>query len=466
MVANGGGSVNTYFDELQAAYGPNALGPELPIKESPTTPLQFGAVGDGVTLDDVALQAWIADLATSIGGHGYLPPRFMFRTSQPLTVPDGVHIEGPGAAQISIYNTASDVFSLSATASRVHLHDFGVRSGAGGGHIFNFGAFGLSLSRLQHLYLQQDNAAKSVLTTAFWVDNTFSDSSMFGAPARSVPIIQGISTTDNLSDNTFRNLRLTDQGLLASTWQIWWEEASASQCIGTVFEEITFENPIGGAITVRGQFGYKLSGLYLWDLAGTAIADLVAPRASVGHQANRAGVIERVTLPSGSTGAFMMIGFGSVGSESGTLIRQCPATGSATVRIDMQHNLGCRIESCPGVTGFQSLTPILTVQTGAGVSATATVPIGGVYANTVSLTTGASGVASGNLIAVTANANGWMLSAPLGVKVFPMNAAAAALGTLYATSSTATGFTIGCTVAPAASTLHLIGYEVTPALAG
>lgn len=477
-----GAKLNTWLEIAHNSDGtvnaaPGNLSGITSIKEGPTNPLRYGAAGDGITLDDTAMQAMFASLAS--GGHAYFPPGYLFRTSQPLTLVNGIRVEGPGAGPISIVNAASDIFNVAASGTlyNIHMHDIGVNSASGGGHIINATAGAtVACSQFNHLYLQQDNAAKSNLTVNSWLDNTFEESFLYGGLNRSVPVIQGISTTDNLSDNRFHNLRITDQGT-PTTWAVWWEEASTALAFGNVFEEINFENPVGGAITVRGQWGYKLSGLYLWDLSASSANDLVAPRKSVGFQSNFGGLIERVEFPSGSNGSgFFTIGLGSVGSETYTLIRRCgPQTGSATFSIAMNHNLSCRVEDC-GNTTVTTYTATTTPQAGAGSGATAVPTAAMLYENTITLTTG-TGTTTGAQVSVWSNTNGWMQRTPAGIEIFPMNAAAAAGAPYYPTACTnggviqagaltAGGFVINATNALAASTVCLIGYRVIPDLRG
>jgi hypothetical protein len=58
-------------------------------------PKAFGAVGDGVTDDTTALQAWVARL-NAVGGLGYIPPGIYLCTARLLFTGKSVRIEGDG----------------------------------------------------------------------------------------------------------------------------------------------------------------------------------------------------------------------------------------------------------------------------------------------------------------------------------------------------------------------------------
>jgi hypothetical protein len=449
------------------------------VKQAPLNPLTFGAAGNGTTLDDTAMQAMFGALATAGNGHAYFPPGYTFRTSQPLVIPTGARIEGCGAGAISIHNTASDVFQcVSGNLYNVHVHDLGVWSGTGGGHIFNLTAGLLACSQLNHLYLRQDNAAESALLTAAFLDSSLTSSFLYGAVNRSAPLIYGVSTAGVLSDNRFRDLRITDQGS-PTTWALWWEEKSTSRAVGNVFEEINFENPVGGAMTVRGQYNYKISGIYLWDLSAQATNDLVAPRASTGGQSNYYGLIEQVSFQSGTPtgGGFYGIGLGSIGTEYYTLIRRCYGLSSEQTSCETNYNIGVRIEDSPGLT-IISYHPLVTLQAGAGSGATyAAFNVNSdPYETTATITTG-TGTAAGEIASVYYNADGWMGNPPAAVSIFPMNAAAAAGAPYYPTACNASGvpqsgaltsggFVINASGVLPASTLIQIGWRVHPNITG
>ena len=434
------------------------------VAEAPLTPLHFSAVGDGVTSDDTAMHAWMAALASvPNGAHGYLPNGKKFLTTTPLVVPAGLHLEGSNSRSVAIVNNTSDIFVQSGSISytpHLHFHDFGVKSGVGGGHVF---AFNTVQGEFDNLYLQQDNPAKSCLKTTIWLASTFRDSTFQGPVGRTAPTIEGICTTGNLGDNTFNNLWIQESGTSATTWQIWWEERSGGQASGNVFRDLTLENPYGGGITIRGQFNYLLSGLYLWDIAGPGVNNLVDSRKSVGGQENTHGTIERIIFPAGSmSSGKYVIGLGGPGQEYGTLIRQCPSTGSATLTIQTNRSVHAIVENCAS-SSVANYYPLLAPLTAAGVGATAESPgvnePKGLYRSIVSLTIGSSAVTAGDLLGVSSNENGWMLRPPKGVGVIPMNAAAAAAG-LYTSGYSPLGFNVSTASVLAPGTVLLFAYNV------
>jgi hypothetical protein len=85
-----------------------------------------------------------------------------------------------------------------------------------------------------------------------------------------------------------------------TTWALLWEEWSTISAVGNVFEQINFEKPVGGVMTVRGQYRYEIDGVCLWGLSAQATNGLVAPRASSAGQSNYYGLIQRVCFASGT----------------------------------------------------------------------------------------------------------------------------------------------------------------------
>jgi hypothetical protein len=435
------------------------------VLEGPLTPLRFGAVGNGTTLDDAAFTAMMAALP-SFGGHVFLPPNYHFRLSQTITLKDKCRWEGAGATS-QITNSVTDMFTCSAPLSWMTFAHMRLNAGSGGGHMFNLGLHGMSKSVLDNLVLTINAPAKSLIVADWWLDNTISNSWLYGANNRSAPLLYLVSTTDNLSDNTFHDLVITDAGT-PTTWAIWLEETSANLAFSNRFRGINFENPCGGAITLRGHIGYLIENCQMWDLHAPASNHLIyCTKGSGSGLANRNGRIRGIVRPSGTLGSGISdIQLGPIGNEYGTVVSECYGTGSATLRIDLQDNLGCRVEECNTNVTAVGYTPIFTVGAGAGSGASAALSpsVPGLYTAGIALTTGTS-PAAGALVAVTSNVNGWMNAAPAAVLVTPKDAVAAAAG-LYVSSITAAGFTISAANALPSSTVVNFAYHVVRNIAG
>jgi hypothetical protein len=435
------------------------------VAEAPVTPLQYGAVGDGTTIDDAAFTAMMAALP-SFGGHIYIPPNYNFRLTTPIVLKDKSRWSGAGVTS-QITNGVTDVFQATLNLSLMHFHDMRLNAGTGGGHVFGLGAYGMSKSHLDNLMFAVGSANKSSLSAALWLDNTFQRCSLYGGNNRSAPMISVVSSTNNLADNTFSDLVLTD-ALLPTTWAIWLEETSPSLALANRLLRINFENPAGGAITMRGHLEYVLEDIQLWDLASTATNHLIYTAQSGGTvKSNRGGRISRVHRTSGSLGVGLNdIQLGSFGTDFDTVITQLHGTGSAIMRVDMAHNIGCRVEDCGLNVSIQQYTPLYAIGAAAGTSATAVVSplVPGLYAAGMTLTTGTSPTA-GVLVSVSANVGGWMSSAPVTVLIQPHNAAAVAAG-LYVSGISAAGFSISAANTPATSTALNLAYRVVQNVAG
>lgn len=443
----------------------------LTVNEAPVTPLRYGAVGDGSTLDDAAFTAMMAGLPAS-GAHVYIPAGYNFLLSSPLTLTGNAHWSG-GGANSRITNHSSDVFTIVSNLAWVHIHDFRVDSSGGGGHIFNFGSLGLSKSQIDNMVLVQNVPTASVLTSAFWLDNFFRSSHLFGAAGRSVPLINLVSTTDNLGDNTFEDLTLTDAGSVspsvapATTWAIWMEERSATLAYSNKFRGINFENAAGGALTLRGHINYLVEMCEFWDLITPATNHLFYGCAGGGSGLpNRDGLIRKTVRASGTLSSGICdIAFGPVGSEFNTVVKEIHGTSLVQV-IDLQHNIGCRIEDCTNIAAQSSYAPIYAAQSAAGTGATVALDpnVSNLYSAGCALTTG-TGPTTGDLVNVSANVNGWLSAAPAAVMLVARNAAAAA-AQLYVSAQSATSFTVAAATAPSASTALKFSYNVVRAING
>lgn len=435
------------------------------VAEAPITPLQYGAVGNGSTLDDTAFQAMLAALP-SAGAHVHIPARYNFLLSQPIVLTGNASWSG-GGATAQITNHSSDVFTVTSNLAWLHMRDFRANSSGGGGHIFAFGALGMSKSTFDNLVLIQNVANKSILSSAFWLDNYIKSCHLFGAVNRSVPMVNLISTTDNLSDNTFEDLTLTDASG-ATTWAMWLEEQYPALAFSNKIRGVNFENPCGGALTLRGHINYDIEDIEAWDIATPAANHIIYLRAGGGSGLpNRGGSIRNYCRPSGTLAAGVYdIAMGPVGSEYDTVIRGCHGSGSNTIVIDLQHNIGCRVEDCTLISMQSSYAPIYTVQANAGTGATAALDpnASNLLAAGCLLTTGTA-PAAGNLVAVSANANGWLSATPAAVLLVPRNAAAAQ-AQLYVSTQSATGFTVAAANTPPASTALKFSYQVVRSING
>jgi hypothetical protein len=443
----------------------------LTVNEAPVTPLRFGAVGNGSTLDDGAFTAMMAALPAA-GAHVYLPSGYTFLLSQPITLTGNASWSG-GGATARIVNHSSDVFNVVSNLAWMHMRDFRVDSAGGGGTIFQFGTLGTSKSTFDNLTLIQNVPNQAIFQSAFWLDNTIKSCNLFGAAGRSVPMIWLVSTSDNLGDNTFEDLTLTDAGSVspsiapATTWAIWLEEQSATLAYSNKFRGINFENCAGGALTLRGHINYLVESCEFWDLITPATNHLFYGAAGgVAGLPNRDGMIRKTVRCSGTLGGGICdIAFGPVGSEFNTVVREIHGTSLVQV-IDLQHNIGCRIEDSTNIAAQSSYAPIYAVQAAAGTGAAAILDpnASNLYSAGCQVTTG-TGPTAGDLVNVSANVNGWLTATPAAVMLVARNAAAATAG-LYVSAQSATSFTVAAANAPSASTALKFSYNIVRAING
>lgn len=417
----------------------------LSVTEAPLTPLRFGATGNGTTLDDSAFATMWAQLPT-VGGHVYIPSRYNFRLSQPLVLRSGLRFEGGDSVSAKITNSASDVFALVGSLQDIHMHDFGVVSGATdgstGGIIFNLGALGgtegISQTTFNNIRTLQQRPDRQTFQSGVWLDVRMRDCNLSSTNSRSVPAIHLLSTTGSLGDNVFEDIRHTDYGGSQSTWALWLEEFSSTTALGNTIRRFNFERPSGGAINLIGQNGAHLDQIWLWDMDQVSVNHGIQLGRHVGGQSNIGVLIERVARPSGTLGSGKADIYSAFDGGSGTTVRGIITAGSQALRVDLGFSPGQKIEDCFGVNAsIQSYIPSPVVQTAAGVGATVT--RSGYYDDfVITLTTG-TGSASGDVVKV-----GWpngLRSAPVGVQITPMSTSAVDAG-LWVSSLTANDVTI------------------------
>jgi hypothetical protein len=232
-----------------------------------TNVLAYGALGNGTHDDTAAFVAAFA--AAGAGGTVIIPkPSAYYKTTAPITILSGMHISGAGQDTL-IRNAASDVFALGtgSTLSHLLIENIGLRSDAGGGHIFAQ-ASGIALSTFRNIFAVQANAAKSIWSNAAsgavgTIDCLFEKMDLTHIPAATVPTWHQVDSSGNLSRNEWNNIRWTNAGTLGALWL---------ECTNTSgwgydnrIRDMNFEICDGGCVTLLSMYNTRMETLAAYD---------------------------------------------------------------------------------------------------------------------------------------------------------------------------------------------------------
>ncbi len=311
----------------------------------------YGATGDGTTDDTAAFAA--AFTAAGNGGRVYMPkPAVNYKTSSPLTVPMGCTLEGDGAYQTLINNSASTVFTSSGYWSFNTFRHFGVN--ASGGHIFAPAAQGASVCEWTNLDLNQSNINYCVYANNVnvgantFIANLVSECRIAGnsAGTHTVPLWRLISSGSNINQNRWESCTFYYSG----NYCVWIEETAANWCYDNVFSSCLFEVTNGGNIKLLSANSCIIESCVTYDLQaiGPTTRDLYHVGKSTGNsstlitfrQANRRG---------GTLGGGLVDIKLQASACSNITFEQC-ATGTGGLSIDAGLVAGVRFRGCPSTT--------------------------------------------------------------------------------------------------------------------
>lgn len=321
------------------------------IKEPP-----YNAVGNGIADDTLAIQTALDSLP--YGGGEIRFPAGTYKITSPLSITrSGTKLRGAARWATLIVSSSSDVFTLAPVAvlNSLAFESMTIQSLAGGGHIFdNDSATGVSVSHWRDLQVAQFNAAKSIWhqTTGAYIDNLWDNCDLYHVTDSTVYSFNLSSTDSLINSNTWRRLRIQNNGLpffniecsMAGAWQ--WDN---------VFRDITAEVTIGGVIRARSCASLLMEQVNVYDL------QVVGP--TTGHQFD----FGKTTLGPDSTNIrlrnccrrYGALGGGLVDimltNASNVILDGCQGAGVGTVfTID--------INSQPGVTLLGCEPSFVTVQ--------------------------------------------------------------------------------------------------------
>lgn len=243
------------------------------ISNLPLSVKDFGAVGDGVADDTVAIQAAIT--AADAGDTIYFPAG-KYLTSAPIVVKREIRLHGDSWGAAVIINTTSDVFDMSGPAGlidRIEIDHLGID--VTNGHAFN--AARLIRSSFHHLNIIVRSADKAVWNAPavkLMIECYFSDIQyrVYGA-TRTIAAWNLISDGIDL--------------ITANVWQrviCWNNDYDNTQyqfdvrCIApsgsnraNMWRDIVFEQCCGGAIYLENSTNSVIENCYSWDTPASSI---------------------------------------------------------------------------------------------------------------------------------------------------------------------------------------------------
>lgn len=242
----------------------------------------FGAKLDGISEDSEAIQSAIDAMFHDYGGGSVFIPG-MARTSQPLMWRTGVSLRGynptrgTGSLVSGIISDTSDLIHHG--TSGYHGGDMsGLRlvSELGGGHIFNVIDSGQSRTHIHNVGLYQRNADKCILHSdlpplaesgAGYFGNWWDHFNAEYHPENEVAafLIAGGGT---INQNTFSRARIGRPAISkGGTYCFDIHNKTGSSYSGQIdISDITFQQPGGGAVRMRGLRDSGISRCGVWDL--------------------------------------------------------------------------------------------------------------------------------------------------------------------------------------------------------
>ncbi len=225
----------------------------------------FGAKGDGVTNDSVAIQDAI-NAASAAGGGNVYAPVGTYRVTSALVMKTKVNLIGDGKGVSVLKATANNLISFTANAFWWSIQ--GMTLQATGGHVIA-GTNNISAFLIYQCSLQALSSNKSIWnqTTGQIVEAYVSNCDLFvdGNP-RTVPAVDWLDPLGGFNSNVFEKCVATNN---ADNTQYFFRLRGA-QTINdfsytNTFRDIVFETCSGGGISATSQFGLMIENCWMWD---------------------------------------------------------------------------------------------------------------------------------------------------------------------------------------------------------
>jgi hypothetical protein len=244
-LAASGGSALVGF--IQAGAGALARTAQTKMRETVSVK-DFGAVGDGVTDDTVAIQASVTHVNTLGGGTVYLP-QGNYKITAPITIYSNIRFIGAGGESTKITKTTSTTVAASATALLVCL--FNQSMGDGSGDVNTI------------LWVDADVRAEKVEIAHMTLRSNAT--SPIGSPVRF-----GIATV-GMSDSHIHDLQIEYVSLAAFVAPtFWFSKLDLVQTVKCV-QGIAIENGTTCSISNNYVVGARDAGYFLRDLKYSSV---------------------------------------------------------------------------------------------------------------------------------------------------------------------------------------------------
>lgn len=275
-----------------------------------------GGADPGGVLDSTA--AFAAAITGAGAGTVYVPPGTYKISTGPLTLTAGTRITGAGASATTLTTSAGGLFSFSGAVRGAEIDHMALD--VTGGDVF--AGANVGRGHFHHLVITQRSAGFSVWNASActsYLENLWENLSYtLTTASRTVPAWNFTSTAnDAFNANVWRGIVANNNGPDAAQYQ-WLLQCNGA---GNTFQnnklvDITFENPLGGAIKILSGQQTIIENCRTWDLStnvsapliniGTDPTSLVGPAGTVIRDCGRtfgalngSGVSQDITLDSG-----------------------------------------------------------------------------------------------------------------------------------------------------------------------
>lgn len=215
----------------------------------------FGAIGDGSTLDTAAVQA-----AINNGGITYFPPGTYLVSN--LTAVNGMQLLGAGivgAGRSRLRASAGNIFRTAASgvygtkAAGLVFDSFG-----GGGDLFT----GLwSLGKFEDCSFIQYQDKASCFNVTGWIDMLTIRCMFDHTHTATVPTFKAVTNVGELAQSSFLSSRFTKTG----DYALHLEATNGSVVENFTIRDTNFEEPKGGAIRLLSARNTSIQNPGMWD---------------------------------------------------------------------------------------------------------------------------------------------------------------------------------------------------------
>jgi len=291
-LSNPGGSNSVGF--LQS--GTNAVPRSVQDKlQDSWSAKDFGAKGDGVTFDDVAIQWGLTALGAAGGGELYLPPG-TYLLKKAIAMDTGAYVRsvslrGAGRNTILKQTGAGEdgvKFSTTQFLQNSYLRDLQIVCASNAGHCVNI-VYGCTTCFFDNLELVQNNPAKSCVFgdyTSFGggiYDSKFRGGNWYCASTSTAPGFKVVANGTIFNENVFENIRCYNSAAL-QFFHVTTAGAANIWLINNSWKNINFEVCKGGGFHFDSAKNWKIENVSFWDVGGPYVNHLIDMVAGVGYE--------------------------------------------------------------------------------------------------------------------------------------------------------------------------------------